>query len=217
MKKVGYSSWFGSCSCCNALNGWKVFEGTHEAIIDKEAFEIVPKIREGKRRPTRMGEMPMSSGLLYCADCGCKPSFHRKVGGPVETHHYLYKNDRSNASTCTMHYIRHVVVGRIVLKNLKEIVQYVSNYEDKFVRMIMDADVKQRTRELAQKKKKLVEMQKRIGELDTIFQRIYEDNITGKLSDARFMKLSKGYEDEQHPLQTETDEIQKELLQEEKC
>ena len=200
----------------NSPDQWKVFEGTHEAIIDKETFEIVQKIRAGKRRPTRMGEMPMFSGLLYCADCGRKLSFHRKADEPAEKHHYLCENYRSNTANCTMHYIRNVVVERIVLENLKEVIQYVSNYEDEFVRMVMDADVRQKNRELAQKKKKLIELQKRIGELDTIFQRIYEDNITGKLSDERFMKMSKGYEDEQHTLQAEADKIQNELQQEEK-
>ena len=200
----------------NSPDQWKVFEGTHEAIIDKETFEIVQKIRAGKRRPTRMGEMPMFSGLLYCADCGRKLSFHRKADEPAEKHHYLCENYRSNTANCTMHYIRNVVVERIVLENLKEVIQYVSNYEDEFVRMIMDSDMRQRNRELSQKKKRLAEIKKRIGELDTIFQRIYEDNIIGKLSDERFMKMSKGYEDEQHTLQTEADEIQSELQQEEK-
>ena len=200
----------------NSPDQWKVFEGTHEAIIDKETFEIVQKIRAGKRRPTRMGEMPMFSGLLYCADCGRKLSFHRKADEPAEKHHYLCENYRSNTANCTMHYIRNVVVERIVLENLKEVIQYVSNYEDEFVRMVMDSDMRQRNRELSQKKKRLSEVQKRIGELDTIFQRIYEDNIIGKLSDERFMKMSKGYEDEQHTLQVEADEIQSELQQEEK-
>ena len=195
---------------------WKVFEGTHEAIIDKETFEIVQKIRAGKRRPTRMGEMPMFSGLLYCADCGSKLSFSRRAEDPPEKHNFICANYRSNTSKCTMHYIRNVVVERIVLENLKEVIQYVSNYEDEFVRMIMDSDMRQRNRELSQKKKRLAEVQKRIGELDTIFQRIYEDNIIGKLSDERFMKMSKGYEDEQHTLQAEADEIQSELQQEEK-
>ena len=200
----------------NSPDQWKVFEGTHEAIIDKETFEIVQKIRASKRRPTRMGEMPMFSGLLYCADCGRKLSFHRKADEPAEKHHYLCENYRSNTANCTMHYIRNVVVERIVLENLKEVIQYVSNYEDEFVRMVMDSDMRQRNRELSQKKKRLSEVQKRIGELDTIFQRIYEDNIIGKLSDERFMKMSKGYEDEQHILQVEADEIQSELQQEEK-
>jgi hypothetical protein len=200
----------------NSPEQWKIFEDTHEAIIDKGTFEIVQKIREGKRRPTKMGEMPMFSGLLYCADCGSKMTFHREVSQAADKHHYVCGNYRGNTANCTMHYIRHVVVERIVLENLKEVIQYVSNYEDEFVRTVMDADIKQRSRELAQKKKKLAEMQKRIGELDTIFQRIYEDNITGKLSDERFMKMSKVYEDEQHTLQAEADKIQNELQQEEK-
>ena len=200
----------------NSPDQWKVFEGTHEAIIDKETFEIVQKIRAGKRRPTRMGEMPMFSGLLYCADCGRKLSFHRKADEPADKHHYLCENYRSNTANCTMHYIRNVVVERIVLENLKEVIQYVSNYEDEFVRMVMDSDMRQRNRELAQKKKRLVEIQKRIGQLATIFQRIYDDIIIGNLSDERFMKMSKGYEDEQHTLQTEANEIQSELQQEEK-
>lgn len=165
---------------------------------------------------TRMGEMPMFSGLLYCADCGSKLTFHRKADEPAEKHHYVCGNYRNNTSNCTMHYIRNVVVERIVLENLKEVIRYVSNYEDEFVRMVMDADVRQKNRELAQKKKKLIELQKRIGELDTIFQRIYEDNIVGKLSDERFMKMSKGYEEEQRTLQAEADTIQNELQQEEK-
>ncbi|VUX17338.1 Uncharacterised protein [Faecalibacterium prausnitzii] len=201
----------------NSPDQWKVFEGTHEAIIDKETFEIVQKIRAGKRRPTRMGEMPMFSCLLYCADCGRKLSFHRKADEPAEKHHYLCENYRSNTANCTMHYIRNVVVERIVLENLKEVIQYVSNYEDEFVRMIMDSDMRQRNRELSQKKKRLAEIQKRIGELDTIFQRIYEDNIIGKLSDERFMKMSKGYEDEQRTLQTEADGIQSELQEKRGC
>ncbi|MFQ9344623.1 MAG: zinc ribbon domain-containing protein [Coprococcus sp.] len=143
----------------------------------------------------------MFSGLLYCADCGSKLTFHRKADEPAEKHHYVCGNYRNNTSNCTMHYIRNVVVERIVLENLKEVIRYVSNYEDEFVRMVMDADVRQKNRELAQKKKKLIELQKRIGELDTIFQRIYEDNIVGKLSDERFMKMSKGYEEEQRTLQ----------------
>lgn len=200
----------------NSPDQWKVFEGTHEAIIDKETFEIVQKIRAGKRRPTRMGEMPMFSGLLYCADCGSKMTFHREVSQAVDKHHYVCGNYRGNTSNCTMHYIRNVVVERIVLENLKEVIRYVSDYEDDFVRMIMDADMKQKSREVAQQKRRLAEIQKRIGELDTIFQRIYEDNIIGKLSDERFMKMSKGYEDEQRTLQTEADIIQNELQQEEK-
>lgn len=107
--------------------------------------------------------MPMFSGLLYCADCGRKLSFHCKADEPAEKHHYLCENYRSNAANCTMHYIRNVVVERIILENLKEVIQYVSRYEDEFVRMVMGSDMRQGNCELSQKKKRLAEIQKRIG------------------------------------------------------
>lgn len=199
----------------NSPDEWKIFENTHEAIIEKETFDIVQKIRAGKRRPTKMGVMPMFSGLLYCADCGSRMTFHRETNQSPDKYNFCCGNYRGNTNSCSMHYIRNVVVEKIVLSNLKEVIKYVSDYEDEFIQTVMDADVRQRNREMSQKKKKLAEMQKRIKELDAIFQRIYEDNINGKLSDERFMKMSKGYEAEQHALQAETDQLQEELQQEE--
>ena len=99
---------------------------------------------------------------------------------------------------------------------MEEALKYVSDYEDEFVQMVMDTDMRQRNKELSQKKKRLTEIHSRIQELDKIFQRIYEDNISGKLSDERFMKLSKGYEEEQHTLQEEQTSLEKELQKEEK-
>lgn len=200
----------------NSPENWKIFEDTHEAIIDRETFDIVQKIREGRKRPTKMGEMPMFSGLLYCADCGSKMTFHRKVDEPAEKHNFVCGNYRHNSKSCTMHYIRNVAVEQIVLENLKEVTRYVSDYEDEFVQMVMDTDMRQKSKELAQKKKRCAEIQSRIGELDKIFQRIYEDNINGKLSDERFMKLLKGYESEQHDLQNELASLQEDLQKEEK-
>ena len=72
----------------NSPEQWRIFENTHEAIIDKETFEIVQKIRSGKRRPTKMGDMPMFSGLLYCADCGSKMTFHRQMAQSAEKHNF---------------------------------------------------------------------------------------------------------------------------------
>ncbi|MGL5435468.1 MAG: DUF4368 domain-containing protein [Lachnospiraceae bacterium] len=200
----------------NSPDQWKVFQNTHEAIIDQETYDIVQKIRQGKRRPTKMGEMPMFSGLLYCADCGSRMRFHRQVNEVPEKHNFTCGNYRHNSHSCTMHYIRNIVVEQIIMENLKEVIGYISNYEDEFVQSVMDADVRQRNKELSQKRRKLVEMQARIKELDNIFQRIYEDNIGGKLSDERFMKLSKGYEDEQHTLQNETASLEQELTQEDR-
>lgn len=186
----------------NAPSQWKIFRDTHEPIIVQESFDIVQKIRQGKRRPTKMGEMPMFSGFL-CADCGSKMSFHLEADQPAEKHNYVYSNYRGNTKSCTMHYIRNVVVEQIVLDNLREMIGYVSQYEDEFIRIAMDTDVRQRNKKMTKQKKRMSEIQSHMKELDNLFQRIYEDNIGGKLSDERFMKLSKGYDTEQADLQAE--------------
>ena len=194
---------------------WKIFENTHEPIIDKSTFDIVQKIRANRKRPTKMGEMPMFSGILYCADCGKKLSFHRRANDPDTKHNFVCSNYRSDTHNCSMHYIRNVVVEQLVLENLREVVSYVKAYEDEFVQMVMDADIKQKSKELAKKKRVLSDKEKRYTQLDGLFQRIYEDNVSGKLSDERFVKLSQGYEAEQKDLQSEIEALRMELSQEE--
>lgn len=199
----------------NDKSEWKIFENTHEPIIDKSTFDIVQKIRANRKRPTKMGEMPMSSGILYCADCGKKLSFHRRANDPDTKHNFVCSNYRSDTHNCSMHYIRNVVVEQLVLENLREVVSYVKAYEDEFVQMVMDADIKQKSKELAKKKRVLSDKEKRYTQLDGLFQRVYEDNVSGKLSDERFVKLSQGYEAEQKDLQSEIEALRMELSQEE--
>lgn len=199
----------------NDKSEWEIFENTHEPIIDKSTFDIVQKIRANRKRPTKMGEMPMFSGILYCADCGKKLSFHRRANDPDTKHNFVCSNYRSDTHNCSMHYIRNVVVEQLVLENLREVVSYVKAYEDEFVQMVMDADIKQKIKELAKKKRVLSDKEKRYTQLDGLFQRIYEDNVSGKLSDERFVKLSQGYEAEQKDLQSEIEALHMELSQEE--
>lgn len=198
----------------NDKSEWKIFENTHEPIIDKSTFDIVQKIRANRKRPTKMGEMPMFSGILYCADCGKKLSFHRRANDPDTKHNFVCSNYRSDTHNCSMHYIRNVVVEQLVLENLREVVSYVKAYEDEFVQMVMDADIKQKSKELAKKKRVLSDKEKRYTQLDGLFQRIYEDNVSGKLSDERFVKLSQEYEAEQKDLQSEIEALRMELSQE---
>lgn len=198
----------------NDKSEWEIFENTHEPIIDKSTFDIVQKIRANRKRPTKMGEMPMFSGILYCADCGKKLSFHRRANDPDTKHNFVCSNYRSDTHNCSMHYIRNVVVEQLVLENLREVVSYVKAYEDEFVQMVMDADIKQKSKELAKKKRVLSDKEKRYTQLDGLFQRIYEDNVSGKLSDERFVKLSQGYEAEQKDLQSEIEALRMELSQE---
>lgn len=129
--------------------------------------------------------------------------------------HYICSNYRHNTRACSIHYIRYKVIEEILLENIRETISYVKDYENEFVEMIIDTNLKARNKLLLKKKHELLEKEKRYNYLDELFQRIYEDNIIGKLSDERFKKLSQGYEKEQNILECEINNIKNELVKKE--
>ena len=186
----------------NPESEWKIFENTHEAIWTEAIADAARLARQSRRRPTKMGEMGMFSGMMFCADCGSIMYQCRATNFRRDQEYYLCSGYRKSRDVCGQtHSIRTVILEELVLQNLREIVSFASQRKDDFVKMVMDADMRQRNRGLAKRQKTLVDAEKRIAELDTIFKRLYEDTISGKLSDERFQKLSVGYEQEQHQLQ----------------
>lgn len=184
-----------------------VFENTHEAIIDRETWEQVRKIREQRRRPTKMGEMGMFSGLAFCADCGAK-LYHCRTGSWThEQECYTCSSYRSRKG-CTAHYIRAVVLEQLVLQNIQRVLAYVQEDEDTFVRQVMASSLKAQITEQEKAKRTLMKQTRRIDELDVIIQRLYEDNVSGKLTDTRFKKLSETYEQEQETLKRSVSELE---------
>lgn len=200
----------------NDPSEWAIFEKTQEPIIEESVFLIVQNIRQGRRRPTKMGEMGMFSGLLFCADCGGKMYLCRANHFKPEQEYYICSTYRKDRTLCTTHSIRRVILEQIVLQNLREAIQYVMKYEDDFVQRAADHSLRERDKELAQKKDVLAKSEKRIAELDVIFKRLYEDNITGKLSDDRFIKLSRDYEQEQQQLKEVVERLRQDVKQQEK-
>ena len=183
--------------------------------MDKDTFETVRRIRQNRVRPTKMGDTMMFSGMVFCADCGNRMTVLRKTSDPPERHAYVCSRYRALTRQCTTHYIRNVVLEQIVLDNLRELTKFVSEYEDDFVKMVLSADAKQRDKELAQKKKSLITKEKRLRELDILFQKVYEDNVIGKLSDEHYTALSAKYDAEQKALKPEIEKLQQELQKEE--
>lgn len=192
---------------------WKVFENTHPAIVDRETFDIVKNIRQNRMRTTRMGENMMFSGMVFCADCGNRMTILRKRSDPPERYAYVCSRYRALKNQCTTHYIRNVVLEEIVLSDLRDIVKFVSEYERDFIEMVMSSDTKQRNKDISKKKRSLADKEKRLNELEVLFQRVYEDNVIGKLSDEHFANLSKRYDDEQQTLKQEIETLQDELQQ----
>ena len=192
----------------NPPEKWVVIENTHKAIIDPETWEIVQKAREQRRRPTKLGEMGMFSGLAYCADCGAKLYHCRTASWTHEQECYTCATYRGKKG-CSAHYIRAVVLERLVLQNLQRVVAYAQEDEDEFVRRVMENKTAVQRAEQEQAKRTLEKQERRINELDAIIQRLYEDHVMGKLNDERFAKLSEGYEKEQADLKQSVENLRR--------
>ena len=188
-----------------------VFENTHEALISQEIWEIVQKNRENRRRPTRMGDMGMFSGLLYCADCGHTLNLNRTKSLAREKDSYTCGAYKQQKSKCTAHFIRAVVLEQLVLENLREVIAFAREDTDGFIRQAMSNRMAAQMQEQAQARRMLEQQERRIAEIDNIIKRLYEDNISGKLTDERFHKLSTDYEAEQAGLQAQAAILREEI------
>lgn len=199
----------------NDPEDWAIFENTQPAIIEESVFLIVQNIRKVRRRPTRMGDMGIFSGLLYCADCGGKMYLCRATHFKPEQAYYICSTYRKDRSLCTTHTIRNVILHELVLKNLCEAIQYVREHEAEFMREAADNDMRDKDAELMRKRDAFSKAEQRIAKLDLIISRLYEDNVTGKLTDGRFIKLSRDYEQEQSNLKSMAEVLRKELKHQE--
>lgn len=178
-----------------------VVENTHEAIIDRETWELVQKSRQKRQRPTRTGNITLFSGMLYCADCGKRmyANVTRSLSGK-EYSHYICGANRERQE-CTSHYIRESALEELVLQNLQRITAYALTDSKEFVQQILDEKMAVKRAERDKARKKLEKIERRINELDKILQQLYEDKITGALPPERFSKLAAGYEKEQAELE----------------
>ena len=193
----------------NDPSEWAIFEGMHEAIIEPEVYDTVQKIRDGRRRQTPMGEMPALSGMVYCADCGNKLYQVRGRCLPQSEYMVCATYRKKGKSACPSHQIRNSVIEQLLLEDLQLVTAYARNHEDEFLRLVTRNSEKALDRELRDCRKEYEQAKARIAKLDTLIQRIYEDNVEGKISDDRFAKLSGNYEAEQAQLQSRVEELQR--------
>ena len=200
----------------NDPSEWVIFENTQPPIIQESVFLIVQNIRSSRRRPTKMGDMGIFSGLLYCAECGGKMYQCRATNFTEGQKYFICSTYRKGKELCTTHSIRNVILHEIVLRNLREAIQYVTQHEAEFIQEAADHSLHERDAEFTRKRDTLDKAQRRIAELDNLFKRIYEDNVNGKLSDERFIKLSHDYELEQANLKSMAEVLSKDLKQQEK-
>ena len=186
----------------NDPSEWVVFENTHEAIIDQNTFEIVQNIRNGRRRLTPMGEMPVLSGMLFCADCGAKLYQVRARGWTHEQEHFVCATYRKQKGKCTSHQIRNVQVEQILLVEINRMLAFVRERESEFAELLAKKNERDLNRQFRECSRELGQATQRITKLDSIIQRPYEDDLDGKISDDRFDKMTSAYEQEQKDLQS---------------
>ena len=193
----------------NPVEKQAVFENTHEALVSQETWEIVQKSRQNRHRPTRMGDMGLFSGLLYCADCGHALNLNRTKAWAREQDNYtcgLYKRKKGE---CTAHYIRAVVLEQLVLENLREVICFAREDTEAFVQQAMSHHMRAQMKEQEQDRRTLEQQERRITEIDGIIKRLYEDNISGKLTDERFSKMFTDYEREQADLRDSVEDLRR--------
>ena len=195
----------------NPEEEWQIIPNTQEAIIDEDTFNRVQELRDSRRRNTATGRESLFSGLLYCADCKSKLYFCAAKSIKPEQEFHRCSAYKENRGTCSIHFIREVVLREAILELVKRVALFIQQYEAVF--LYMYAKKHNITKEVnSRNMKATIERNKRrIKELDKLIERIYEDNVLGKIPDARFSKMMASYEAEQNQLVTETAKAEESL------
>nr|WP_302448039.1 recombinase family protein [Eubacterium ramulus] len=200
----------------NPPEQWRIFENTHEAIIDAETFERVQELRKNKRRPARTGKSNMFSGIVRCADCKEKLYYCTSKNFETRQDHFVCSTSRKKGTdVCDTHFIRAVVLEEGVLQHMRLVISCVAAYEDKFRKALGAKRSAEARKELSAKKRTLQKSENRIKELDRLFKRIYEDMVSGVISEARFQMLADSYEQEQDELREKITMLEEEIQNQE--
>lgn len=193
----------------NAPEDWLIFENTHEAIVDKETWELAQKLRKTPRRIDTWGEANPLTGLLYCADCGAKMYNHRSKGGTENT---PYPSDFFDCSTYTLahqkhdtaccgHYISTKALRSLILETVRAAATYAISNQEEFAAKVRATSELRQKETAKDTKRRLNRDRKRIDELDNIIKKLYESFAVGRITDERFDTLLVEYEAEQKDLQ----------------
>ena len=191
---------------------WKIFENTHEPIIDRETWEIVQKLRSAtKRRNCSTGEKDKFAGLVVCADCGKKMYNCRAKSLTKIQESFVCGNYRRKTKSCTAHFIRTVILEELVLESVRQVLACANGHKDFFREYILQKGEQEQQAAIREQKRELEKAKCRISELDILFQKLFEGNAVGRISDERFSTLSAGYEEEQAALKTKVQTLSQEV------
>jgi len=200
----------------NSKEDWLVFKNTHEAIIDQETFDIVQKMRSHKRSnqryKNRAGHENLFAGLVFCGTCGRKHYFCPQEKNGLNHDHYKCSGYRKPIDGCeNPHYIQKSALIEIVSDKLRQTIQECQLDQETFLKKLEQQSQAQLNKDNKRQRQQLQKDKYRSKEIDSIIQKLYEDNLLGKISDERFVKLSQSYEEEQRQLQTSISDLTEKL------
>lgn len=194
----------------------KIFKNTHEPIIDEYTWNIAKQLRNNRKKRAKSGKKSIFSGLLFCYDCGKKMYFQSPVVDLRNKDHYRCSSYKHDTSTCSSHYISDDALQSIVLENVQRVVSYMKDYEDLFIQEQLAKSTQDELKQISKNKKELEKAKTRVIEIDNLFMHIYEDNVSGKISDDRFRNLSFNYDKEQQELKLKIEQLSKDIENTEK-
>ena len=176
------------------------FENTHPALITREVWDIVQRVRKNKRRLTKMEEQNKYSGLVFCADCGSNMVLHRAHTMSASYNHFTCRTYKKDWEACTGHYIRECVLDEVVLEDLRRVTAMARERPEEFAAYIGSRQSAEIQREIRRQEKELAAMRKRKAELDAIFKKLYEDSVLSRITTEQFQMLSSSYTEEQNQI-----------------
>ena len=184
----------------NPAEEQQIIPNMQEPIISEELFDRVQELRSHKRRNTKTGRKSLFAGLLYCPDCGAKLHFCAAKSLKLNQEFYRCANYNSGRGTCDIHYIRNVVLEQIVAEAVGSLADFVRCYESVFLYLLAKNNNVARQSEVQKLKQSLATSERRIKMIDKAIEELFEANISGKVSDERFVKMTDNYEKEQKEL-----------------
>lgn len=205
-----------------------IFENTQEAIIDKETWERVQTLRKTIRRTDSIGKANPLTGLMFCADCGAKMYNHRGKAGnardwagrpngkkrPDRDEYNCSRYDLGNQhydKYCTTHLIRTAVVNELLLEAIKGVCDYALNNEAEFMAQVCSASEDRQEKAARSIRQRKQRNEKRTDELTRLIRKLYEDNVSGRLSDTLFEQMLRDFEAELSDLTEIVSQDQQEL------
>lgn len=187
----------------NATEDYQIIPNMQEPIISEEQWLRVQELRKHRRRPTATGRTSLFSGLVYCADCGAKMHFAAAKSLTRNQEHFRCSNYKSGRGSCTVHFIRDVVLEKIVFEAISNLAEFVKCHEPVFLYMLAKKTNAMRQKEHKRLEQAVEQGTKRIVEIDRLIEKVFEQNASGVLSDERFSKMLQSYEKEQKALTQE--------------